>query len=55
MAFDLFPLQTIESRKAYYAQAIPENWLTVFTHDAHTPWGYVQRDETGKMVAKGIS
>jgi hypothetical protein len=33
MAFDLFPLETIESRKKYYAWAIPERWLTVFTHD----------------------
>src|SRR5262249_29613842 len=39
MAFDLFPLQTIESRKRYYAHALPERWLTVFTHDDPTPWG----------------
>ena len=38
MAFDLFPLQTIESRKKYYAQAIPGKWLTVFTHGHETPW-----------------
>lgn len=55
MAFDLFPLQTIESRKAYYAQAIPEKWLTVFTHEPSTPWGYVEKDATGKMVAKPLT
>jgi glyoxylase-like metal-dependent hydrolase (beta-lactamase superfamily II) len=49
MAFDLFPLQTIESRKKYYAQAIPEKWLTVFTHDDQTPWGYVERGERGRL------
>ena len=49
MAFDLFPLQTIESRKQYYAQAIPERWLTVFTHDDQTPWGYIEKDEKGKL------
>ncbi len=54
MAFDLYPLETIESRKGYYAQAIPEKWLTIFTHDAKTPWAYVERDESGKMVAKGV-
>jgi len=53
MAFDLYPLETIDSRKRYYAQAIPEKWLTVFTHDPKTPWAYVERDESGKMVAKG--
>ncbi len=49
MAFDLFPLQTIESKKKYYAQAMPEGWLTVFTHDDKTPWGYVERGEKGKL------
>jgi len=52
MGFDLYPLQTIESKKQYYGQAVPEKWLTVFTHDAKTPWAYVERDELGKMVAK---
>ena len=49
MAFDLYPLETIQSRKRYYAQAIPEKWLTVFTHDDQTPWGYVERGEKGKL------
>ncbi len=52
MGFDLYPLQTIESKKEYYARAIPERWLTVFTHDAKLPWAYVEKDELGKMVAK---
>ena len=51
MSFDLFPLETMESRKKYYAEAIPEKWLTMFTHDPNIPWGYVERDERGKMVA----
>ena len=54
MSFDLYPLQTIESKKEYYAQAIPEKWLTVFTHDPTTPWAYVGMDEAGKMVARGV-
>ena len=54
MSFDLYPLQTIESRKQYYAQSIPEKWLTVFTHDPKTPWAYVEKDEVGKMVAKKV-
>ena len=49
MAFDLYPLETIESRKRYYAHAIPERWLTVFTHDDQTPWGYVEQGEKGKL------
>ncbi len=52
MAFDLFPVQTIESKKKYYARAIPEKWLTMFTHDPLVPWGYVEKDERGKMVVR---
>jgi glyoxylase-like metal-dependent hydrolase (beta-lactamase superfamily II) len=55
MAFDLYPLDTIESRKRYYAQAIPERWLTVFTHDDQTPWGYVERGERGKLGLVGLT
>jgi glyoxylase-like metal-dependent hydrolase (beta-lactamase superfamily II) len=51
MGFDLYPLETIESKKRYYARSIAEKWLTVFTHDAKTPWAYVEKDELGKMVA----
>jgi glyoxylase-like metal-dependent hydrolase (beta-lactamase superfamily II) len=55
MAFDLYPLQTIESRKRYYAQAIPERWLTMFTHDPKVPWAYVEKkDDIGKMVVRGV-
>ena len=54
MSFDLYPLQTIESRKKYYAQAIPEKWLTVFTHDDKTPWGYVEHDERGRLALKPL-
>jgi len=53
MGFDLYPLQTIASKKLYYARAIPEKWLTVFTHDAKTPWAYIEKEESGKMLAKG--
>jgi glyoxylase-like metal-dependent hydrolase (beta-lactamase superfamily II) len=54
MSFDLYPLDTIDSKKRYYAWAIPQKWLTVFTHDPQTPWAYVERDESGKMIAKGV-
>ncbi len=55
MAFDLLPLRTIESRKRYYAQSIPEKWLTMFTHDPNTPWAYVEKDERGKMLARAAT
>ncbi len=54
MGFDLYPLQTIESRKRYYAQSTPEKWLTMFTHDPNVPWAYVEKNERGRMVARGV-
>ena len=55
MSFDLYPLQTIESKKNYYARAIPEKWITVFTHDPKIPWAYLEKDEAGKMIAKEVA
>jgi glyoxylase-like metal-dependent hydrolase (beta-lactamase superfamily II) len=54
MGFDLYPLDTIESKKAYYAKSTAEKWLTAFTHDPKTPWAYVEKDELGKMVARSL-
>jgi hypothetical protein len=55
MGFDLYPVDTIESRKKYYAESIPEKWLTIFTHDPQLPWAYVKRDTRGKMVTQALT
>jgi glyoxylase-like metal-dependent hydrolase (beta-lactamase superfamily II) len=52
MAFDLYPVETIASRKRYYSRAIPEKWLTMFTHDPEVPWTYVQKNDSGKIVVQ---
>jgi glyoxylase-like metal-dependent hydrolase (beta-lactamase superfamily II) len=51
MAYDLFPLETIENRKRYYSKAVPEQWLTIFTHDPEIPWIYPAL-EGGRIVAQ---
>jgi glyoxylase-like metal-dependent hydrolase (beta-lactamase superfamily II) len=51
MAFDLSPMDTIDSKKRYYARALQERWLTVFTHDDAVPWAYVEQDQAGKLKA----
>jgi glyoxylase-like metal-dependent hydrolase (beta-lactamase superfamily II) len=53
MGFDLYPLETIESRKRYYSRAIEEKWLTMFTHDPKLPWSYLGRNERGKIILEG--
>jgi len=57
MAFDLYPLETMASRKRYYQRALnsaaePKKWLTVFTHDDATPWACVEKDDKGRLVAR---
>jgi glyoxylase-like metal-dependent hydrolase (beta-lactamase superfamily II) len=54
MAFDLYPLNTIDSRRKYYAESLSGNWLTVFTHDDDVPWAYVEKDVAGKLVARAV-
>jgi len=50
MAYDLFPLETIENRKKYYAEAVPGEWLTMFTHDPNVPWGYIKKEESKYLI-----
>jgi glyoxylase-like metal-dependent hydrolase (beta-lactamase superfamily II) len=50
MGYDLDPLRCIEERKRFYARAIPEEWLVLFTHDHQRPMGYVSWSEKGKPV-----
>jgi glyoxylase-like metal-dependent hydrolase (beta-lactamase superfamily II) len=54
MAFDLYPLETINSKRKYYAESMPENWLTVFTHDHAVPWAHIEKDEAGKLLARVV-
>jgi glyoxylase-like metal-dependent hydrolase (beta-lactamase superfamily II) len=53
MAYDLFPLETIENRKKYYSQAIPGQWLTMFTHDPNVPWAYLSAGQN-KILAEPV-
>ncbi|MGC2324245.1 MAG: MBL fold metallo-hydrolase [Terriglobales bacterium] len=48
MAYDLFPMETIENKQRFYDEAIPGRWLVIFTHDPAIPWGYVKEAGTGK-------
>jgi glyoxylase-like metal-dependent hydrolase (beta-lactamase superfamily II) len=54
MAFDLFPLETIESKKRFYERAVPDKWLVVFTHETRTPWAYLEESAEGKVTARAL-
>jgi hypothetical protein len=55
MGYDLSPIDCIDNRHRYYRNAIPERWLTVFTHDPATPWAYISRDEAGRYLAEPVA
>jgi len=52
MGYDLDPVTCIEQRKRFYSRAIPEQWLVLFTHDHHTPLGYIGLNERGKPAMR---
>ena len=52
MAYDLFPLETIENKKKYYEKAVPEQWLTIFTHDPEIGWGTIAKSGSKFVVNK---
>jgi glyoxylase-like metal-dependent hydrolase (beta-lactamase superfamily II) len=54
MAFDLFPLETIENKKKFYARAIPEKWAVIFTHDPKIPIANVERTPEGRLTYKPL-
>ena len=50
MGYDTYPLQTMEMKPNVLQQALDEQWLLVFEHDAHTPLARLSLDG-GRMVA----
>jgi len=53
MAFDLYPLEVIESKKRFYKEAIAGKWLVIFTHDHALPWAHLE-SHNGKVVARPV-
>ncbi|MDR3763350.1 MAG: MBL fold metallo-hydrolase [Acidobacteriota bacterium] len=54
MGYDLSPIASIDNRHRYYRSAIPERWLTVFTHDPNTVWATITRDNAGRYTAEPL-
>ncbi|HTX42326.1 MAG TPA: MBL fold metallo-hydrolase [Acidobacteriaceae bacterium] len=52
MGYDLDPLTCIAQRKRFYARAIPEQWMVLFTHDHHTPFGWIENGDKGKPILR---
>ena len=53
MSFDLYPLQTMENKKKWLAEAARGGWLCVLCHDAESPCGYL-REREGKYTFEPV-
>lgn len=55
MGYDLDPITCINNRRRFYAEAVPNEYLVVFTHDHHRPLAYIQENGDGKYTFREIS
>ncbi|MDO8494437.1 MAG: MBL fold metallo-hydrolase, partial [Deltaproteobacteria bacterium] len=55
MAYDLFPLTTMEEKKKILEQAAKENWILVFEHCPHTGATRIKAVEKGFELAEQVS
>jgi glyoxylase-like metal-dependent hydrolase (beta-lactamase superfamily II) len=52
MGYDVEPLVTLESKRALLADALREDWLLIFEHDAAVGFGRVALDGKGYQLAE---
>ena len=52
MAFDLYPLETIESRRLWLSRAVKGDWLCGFGHDPDVAFSRIDADPKAKFAVK---
>lgn len=55
MGYDLFPIQTLETKRWVLDRAFEEQWLLLFEHDPVVRAGYVRREQDGKYVLREVT
>ncbi|HJY87770.1 MAG TPA: MBL fold metallo-hydrolase, partial [Candidatus Acidoferrales bacterium] len=53
MAYDLYPLTTLENKKRWIPQVAREGWLALFGHDNEVPAAYL-RERNGQYQAEQV-
>jgi glyoxylase-like metal-dependent hydrolase (beta-lactamase superfamily II) len=53
MGYDVEPLVTLETKRRLLKQAVDENWLVIFEHDAAVAWGHIEHDGKAYRLAAG--
>ncbi len=51
MSYDLYPMQTLASKKAWLPRIVAGNWLCFFQHDPDVPAGHVVEEKPGRYKA----
>jgi len=54
MGYDLYPVQTLETKRWVLDRAFEEQWLLVFEHDPKVQMGYVKKDVEGKYFLEEV-
>jgi glyoxylase-like metal-dependent hydrolase (beta-lactamase superfamily II) len=49
MGYDVEPLVTLETKRRIWAEAVDEDWLVMFEHDAEHAWGRIRRERNGYL------
>lgn len=55
MGYDLYPLQTLETKRRILDRAFDEKWLLVFEHDPRIQMGSVKKDVEGKYFLQEVN
>ena len=53
MGYDVEPLVTLETKRRILKQAVSEQWLLIFEHDAKTAWGRIEHDGKAYRLKEG--
>ncbi len=54
MGYDLYPIQSLETKRWVLDRAFEENWLLVFEHDPLVQAGRVKKDVEGKYFLEEV-
>lgn len=54
LAFDNFPMTTLEEKKQYLTQAVGEEWIVIFEHDAFVKAGKISRQKDQFILSEKI-
>jgi glyoxylase-like metal-dependent hydrolase (beta-lactamase superfamily II) len=44
MAYDLYPMETLEFKRAFVKEAVEREYLIFFEHDPHVAAGYIRQE-----------